>query len=126
MKIIHTDDAPAPVAHYSPAIVHGGVVWCAGQVAIDPKTGEMVRDSVRGETRQVLRNLRAVLEAAGSSMSRALKVTVYLAEITDGAAMNEEFAAAFGDHKPARVTIAVKGLPLGARVEIDCIAALND
>lgn len=125
MHPVATPRAPAAIGPYSQAIVHQGLVWCSGQVALDPTTGTMVQGDVRVETRQVLQNLSGVLEAAGSGLDLALKVTVYLADMNDFAAMNEVYAEWLGGWRPARATVQVSRLPRDARVEIDCVAALR-
>ncbi len=121
---MHSDDAPKAIGPYSQAIVFNGLVYTAGQVALDPTTGVIVEGDVKGQTEQVMRNLAAVLAAAHTSLGRVLKTTVYLADMDDFAAMNEVYGKHFGDHKPARSTVAVKTLPRNALVEIDVVAAL--
>jgi 2-iminobutanoate/2-iminopropanoate deaminase len=100
----------------------GGLVFCSGQLGLDPATGQFAATDTAGQARQVLRNLAAVLAAAGSSLGQVVKVTVFLTDLNDFAALNAEYAAAFGDHKPARSTVEVSRLPKDARVEIECIA----
>jgi 2-iminobutanoate/2-iminopropanoate deaminase len=119
---VATDKAPKAIGPYSQAIVTGDTVYTAGQVALDPKTGELVGTTVADQTEQVLQNLTAVLAAAGSSLGQVVKTTVYLADMADFAAMNEGYARHFGGHRPARSTVQAAGLPKGARVEIDAIA----
>jgi 2-iminobutanoate/2-iminopropanoate deaminase len=119
---VATDKAPKAIGPYSQAIVTGDTVYTAGQVALDPKTGELVGTTVADQTEQVLQNLTAVLAAAGSSLGQVVKTTVYLADMADFAAMNEVYARHFGGHRPARSTVQAAGLPKGARVEIDAIA----
>jgi len=126
MNVVHSAAAPAAIGPYSQAIVHGGLVYCSGQIALDPTTGTLVVADVAGETRQVLANLQAVLAAAGSKPSDVLKTTVYLVDMGDFPAMNEVYGPFFAPHKPARATVAVAGLPRGVRVEIECIAAVSD
>jgi 2-iminobutanoate/2-iminopropanoate deaminase len=104
--------------------VAGGTVYTAGQIALDPATGEVVPGGVAEQTARVLENLRAILAAAGSDLSRVVKTTVFLVDMADFSAMNEVYARAFGDHRPARSTVAVAGLPRGARVEIEAVASL--
>jgi 2-iminobutanoate/2-iminopropanoate deaminase len=106
-------------------VVHGGVVYCSGQIALDAETGAFVDGDVATQTRRVLRNLDAVLHAAGTGRSRVLRTTVYLRDMADFAAMNTVYAEFFGDARPARATVAVAGLPRDARVEIDCVAAIG-
>jgi 2-iminobutanoate/2-iminopropanoate deaminase len=119
---VHSDGAPAAVGPYSQAIVVGDFVFCSGQLGIDPATGQIAADDVQGQAQQALRNLQAVLKAAGSGLSRVVKTTVFLADIECFPAMNEVYATFFGDPPPARSTIAVKDLPLGALVEIEAVA----
>lgn len=122
MQIITTDDAPRAIGPYSQAIVAGGQVFAAGQIPLDPATMEIVGADVAEQTELVLKNLRAVLQAAGSDLDRVVKTTVYLADMADFPAMNAVYARHFGEHKPARATIQAGALPKGARVEIDAIA----
>jgi len=119
---IATDNAPKAIGPYSQATVVNGMVYTAGQIAFDPTTMEVVTGGIREQTERVLANLQAVLKAAGSDLSKVVKTTVFLVDMADFTAMNEVYAAAFGDHKPARSTVAVAGLPRGVRVEIDVIA----
>jgi len=121
-RVVTTARAPAAIGPYSQALVHGGLVFCSGQVAIDPAAKKLVTGGVAVETERALHNLQAVLEAAGSGLAQVLRTTVYLTAMADFAAMNEVYERMFGGHKPARATVAVKELPLGALVEIDCIA----
>jgi 2-iminobutanoate/2-iminopropanoate deaminase len=122
MKLIATDKAPKAIGPYSQAIVSSGLVFCAGQVAIDPATGELVEGDIAVQTRQVLKNLAAVLDAAGSELKHVLKTTVFLANFDDFAAMNTVYEEAFGGHRPARSTVEVSQLPRGAKVEIEGVA----
>ncbi|HTS90188.1 MAG TPA: RidA family protein [Gemmatimonadales bacterium] len=124
MKFTATDRAPKAIGPYSQATLLDGRIYTAGQIALDPATMELVSGGIREQTERVLANLKAVLEAAGSGLPKVLKTTVYLVDMADFPAMNEVYAAAFGDHKPARSTVGVAGLPRGARVEIDLIAAI--
>ncbi|HEU5168956.1 MAG TPA: RidA family protein [Gemmatimonadales bacterium] len=125
MRAVHSDRAPRAVGPYSPAIVADGFVFTAGQVGLEPASGELVAGGVREQTARVLANLRAVLEAAGSGLDRVVKTTVFLVDMGDFAVMNEVYAEAFGTHRPARSTVAVSALPKGARVEIDAVATLS-
>jgi 2-iminobutanoate/2-iminopropanoate deaminase len=118
---VHSDDAPAAVGPYSQAIAVGDFVFSAGQIGID-HTGKITADDVQGQTQQALQNLRAVLQAAGSDLSRVVKTTVFLADMATFPAMNQVYATFFGEVPPARSTIAVKDLPLGALVEIEAVA----
>ncbi len=124
-RIVHTDGAPKAIGPYSQAVVHGGVVYTAGQIALDPATGEMAGggDAAK-ETEQVMKNLHAVLEAAGSGFDHVLRCEVYLADLEDYAAVNEVYGRFFGDAPPARVAIQAARLPKDARVEIACTAAV--
>jgi len=119
---VATDGAPAAVASYSQAIKANGFVFCSGQVALDPATGELLDGTVADETRRCLDNLTAVLVAAGSGWDRVVKVTAYLTDIGDYADFNEVYAEYTGDEAPARAAFAVSALPKGARVEVECIA----
>jgi 2-iminobutanoate/2-iminopropanoate deaminase len=122
MQHVSTPDAPAAIGPYSQAIVAGGMVFTAGQIALVPATMELIDGDVAAQTEQVFANLTAVLTAAGSGLDRVVKATVYLADMADFPAMNEVYARAFGSHRPARSTVAVRTLPKNARVEIDIIA----
>ena len=126
MRTISTDGAPAAIGPYSQAVVHGDLVFCSGQIPIDPATGEFVEGDVAAQTHQVLTNLNAVLRAAGSDLSRALRLTVFLADMNDFVSVNEVYATFFESNPPSRATVEVKRLPKDARVEIDCIAALGE
>ena len=122
MELISTEKAPGAIGPYSQAVKTGNMVFCSGQIPIDVATGEFVSDDVAEQTRQVLKNLTAVLEAAGTSLNKVVKTTVFLADMNDFAAMNEIYAEFFSENKPARATVQAAGLPKNARVEIDCIA----
>jgi 2-iminobutanoate/2-iminopropanoate deaminase len=121
-QVIRTTGAPAPIGPYEQAIHAGGFLFLSGQVAIDPATGKFLSGDVAAQTRRALENLKAVLEAGGSSLQRVVRVSVYLADMADFARMNEVYTEFFGDARPARSTVAVKGLPAGAAVEVDAIA----
>jgi 2-iminobutanoate/2-iminopropanoate deaminase len=123
-EAIRTDAAPKAIGPYEQAVRANGFVFTAGQIPIDPKTGNLVDGGIAAQTRQVLENLRAVLEAAGASMDSVVKATVFLKDMGDFAAMNEVYAEYFGVAKPARSTVAVAELPRGALLEIDLCAAL--
>lgn len=125
MKSIHTEKAPQAIGPYSQAIATGGLVFSAGQVAIDPATGELVAGDTAAQTRQVLKNLAAVLAAAGTGLEQVVKTTVFLKNFDDFAAMNAVYAEAFGAHKPARSTVEVVRLPKNALVEIEAIAIVR-
>ena len=121
-KAVVTSQAPAAIGPYSQAIKTGGMVFCSGQIPIDPATGEFVSNDVVEQTEQVLKNLTAVLEAAGTNLGNVVKTTVFLADMGDFAAMNEVYGRYFNENKPARATVQAARLPKDARVEIDCIA----
>ena len=124
--ISHTDGAPKSIGPYSQATMHGGLVFTAGQIALDPVSMEVVPGGVAEQTERVFLNIIAVLESAGSSLDRVLKTSVFLADMADFAAMNEVYAKHFGTHRPARSTVAAAGLPRGVRVEIDCVAVRSE
>ena len=121
-KVVSTSAAPKAIGPYSQAIVADGVVWASGQIGLDPATGTLVEGGIEVETRRALENLKAVLEAAGSELARVVRATVYLIDMADFEAMNRVYAEYFSGEPPARVTVAVAGLPKGGRVEIDAIA----
>jgi len=121
MKYVQTDKAPAAIGPYSQAVKVNGMVYTSGQIALTP-AGEMLTGDVTVQTKQVLANLTAVLEAAGSGLGKVVKTTIFLDSMDDFATVNAIYAEAFGDHKPARSTVAVKTLPKNALVEIDAIA----
>ncbi len=122
IRTTHTEDAPKAVGPYSQAIVAGDLVFCAGQIPLDPATGQVVEGDIAVQTGRVLDNLAAVLAAAGSDLAHVVKTSVFLADLSDFNAMNEAYALRFGPHRPARSTIEVGKLPRGAKIEIDCIA----
>jgi 2-iminobutanoate/2-iminopropanoate deaminase len=121
---IETTAAPAAIGPYSQAVVHAGLVFTAGQIPLDPATGDMIEGDIRVQTEQVLRNIEAVLRQAGSSLSAVVKTTVFLRDMDDFAAMNEVYAEHFQEHRPARSTVQAARLPRDARVEIEVIAAV--
>ena|SRR6478672_2197173 len=121
-EIVSTDKAPGAIGPYSQAIKAGGMVFCSGQIPIDPATGNFVSDVVAEQTEQVLKNLSEVLQAAGSSLDDVVKTTVFLADMNDFAEMNEVYSRFFSENKPARATVQAARLPRDARVEIECIA----
>jgi len=121
-KRVHTPAAPEAIGPYSQAILSGGLVFCSGQIAIDPETKRLIDGDATAQTRQVMQNLGAVLDAAGASFASVLKTTIYLAQMDDFAAVNAVYGEAFDEVPPARATVAVAALPLGACVEIDVIA----
>lgn len=123
-RIISTPEAPQAIGPYSQAVSFGDLVFCSGQVALDPSSGELVGDGVGDQARRAMENLKAVLAAAGTDLDRILKTTIYLIDMNDFAEVNEVYGGFFSSDPPARATIAVAGLPKGARVEIECLAAL--
>ena len=122
IETVATSGAPRAIGPYSQALRAGGFLFTAGQVGFDPTTGELVDGGIAEQTRQVLQNIRAILEAGGSGLAQVVKTTVFLVDMADFTAMNEVYATAFGSHKPARSTVAVAALPRGVRVEIDVVA----
>ena len=126
-KAITTTDAPAPVGPYNQAVQAGGWLYCSGQIPLDPATGEMVGGGdVEAETRQVLRNLNAVLSAAGTEAAKVVRTTVYLIDLADFQTVNTIYAEMFGNGvSPARACVQVAALPKGSKVEIDCVAWLG-
>jgi 2-iminobutanoate/2-iminopropanoate deaminase len=121
---VSTPDAPEAIGPYSQAIRTGSLLFCSGQIPLDPSTGEVVKEDVEGQTRRCLENLSAVCEAAGASLADAVRCTIYLADIGDFARVNEAYGGFFEDDPPARVAVGVAALPKGADVEIDAIVAL--
>lgn len=124
IQSVLTPNAPKPGGHYSQAIIHNGLIYVAGQLPIDPATGEKQLGSIEEQTEQVLANLRAILEAAGSNLGRVLKTTVYVSDIELWGKVNEIYARTFGEHRPARALVPVKELHYGFKIEIEAIAAL--
>jgi len=124
-RIIATDDAPKAIGPYSQAVIYGDTVYCSGQIPLDPATNQLVEGGVAEQTARVLENLKAVLEAAGSSLDRVLKTTVFLQDMGEFAAMNEVYGRYFHVNPPARATVEAARLPRDVRVEIECIAALD-
>ncbi|MEM7264191.1 MAG: RidA family protein [Planctomycetota bacterium] len=125
-RAVSTPDAPAAIGPYSQAIVSDGWVYTSGQIALDPKSGELVGGGVKAETEQVMKNLAAVLEAAGANFETVLRTTIFLADMDDFATVNEVYGRYLGDPPPARATVAVRTLPKGVSVEIDAIARVSD
>jgi 2-iminobutanoate/2-iminopropanoate deaminase len=124
IDFVATPNAPRAIGPYSQATRAGGLLFTAGQVGFDPSTGELVDGGIAEQTERVLLNLRAILQASGLDMANVIKTTVFLVDMADFALMNEVYAEFFGDHRPARSTVAVASLPRGARVEIEAIAVL--
>lgn len=123
-RVITSSNAPAPVAAYSQAIASGDLLFCSGQIAIDPQTGHMVGGGIEAETERVLENLKAVLAAAGASLADVVKTTVYLTDFAEFQAMNAVYVRAFPAEPPARATVGVAALPRGAKIELEAIARL--
>jgi 2-iminobutanoate/2-iminopropanoate deaminase len=123
IRTVHTPDAPTPAGHYSQAVVYNGLVFVAGQLSIDPRTGERKLGPVGEQTEQALANVAGILKAAGSSLSRVLKMTVYVSDIEMWGAVNEVYARVLGDHRPARAVVPTRDLHHGFLVEIEAVAA---
>jgi 2-iminobutanoate/2-iminopropanoate deaminase len=123
-EIVSTDKAPGAIGPYSQAIKTGGMIFCSGQIPIDPVTGEFVSNDIAEQTEQVLKNLSAVLEAGGANLASVVKTTVFLSDMSDFAAMNEVYGRYFSENKPARATVQAARLPRDAKVEIECIAVV--
>ena len=123
-EVVSTQDAPGAIGPYSQAIKTNGMVFCSGQIPIDPATGEFAAGDVAGQTEQVIKNLDAVLKAAGTGLANVVKTTVFLLDMSDFAAMNEVYSKFFNENKPARATVQAARLPRDARVEIECIATV--
>ena len=124
LERIAAEGAPKAIGPYTQAIASGDLVFCSGQIALDPNSGELIGGTVREQTQRVLENLSAVLQAAGTDLQHVLKTTVFLTDLTDFSEMNAVYSEAFGGHAPARATVQVAGLPRGGRVEIECVATL--
>jgi 2-iminobutanoate/2-iminopropanoate deaminase len=125
LKTVHTDKAPAAIGPYSQAIVTNGLLFTAGQIALDPATGQVVAGGVAEQTERVLTNLTAVLDAAGTSWGNVVKTTIFLKDMRDFPTVNEVYARMVGEARPARSTVAVNGLPRDVLVEIEAIATVN-
>jgi 2-iminobutanoate/2-iminopropanoate deaminase len=125
-RVISTKSAPAAIGPYSQAVVAGGFVFCSGQIAIDPETGDLVGASdVSAQARRVMENLKAVLEAAGSGLERVVRTTIYLQDLGDFGTVNAIYGGYFSAAPPARATVQVAGLPKGALIEIDAVAVVS-
>jgi 2-iminobutanoate/2-iminopropanoate deaminase len=124
-KVFETEEAPRPAGPYSQGLAAGGFLFVSGQTPLDPSTGEMVNGDVGAQTERALKNIAAILEAAGSGLERVVKTNVFLVDMNDFAAMNEAYGRFFKTQPPARTTVGVAALPLGARVEIEAVAALG-
>ena len=125
VRIVHTENAPAAIGPYSQGVVAGNFLFTAGQIAIDPATGQIVQGDVSAQTERVMRNLAAVLENAGASWADVVKTTVYLQDMADFPRVNEVYGRVIGDARPARSTVQVAGLPRGVLVEIDAVAVVR-
>lgn len=123
MRVIQSENAPAAIGPYSQAVVHNGLIFCSGQISLTPDGQGPVGDTAAAQAEQIMRNIAAVLAAAGSSLDKVLKTTIFLVDMADFAAVNEVYAKAFSDQPPARSTVAVTALPKGAIVEIEVTAA---
>ena len=123
---VATSNAPAAGGHYSQAVVYNGLIFVAGQLAIDPETGARLTGSIEEQTEQCLKNIRQILKAAGSDLTRVLKMTVYISDIELWSAVNAVYARVMGDHRPARAVVPVKELHYGFKIEIEAVAAVND
>lgn len=126
MKSVKTDKAPVPGGHYSQAMVHNGLVYVSGQLPVDPETREKQTGSIEDQTRLVLNNLSAILEASGSSLNQVLKVNVYISDISLWGKVNEVYAEIFGDHRPARAIVPTRDLHFGFKIEVDAVAASSE
>jgi len=125
LQTIHSEHAPAAVGPYSQAVRHGDTVYLSGQIGLVPETGRLMDETLAGQASQVMNNLQAVLQAAGCSLDDIIKVNIYLTDMADFPELNTLYAGWLGEHRPARATVAVAALPLGARVEMDVIAACS-
>jgi len=124
MALITASEAPAAIGPYSHAVVQNGLAYCSGALPLDPESMTLV-EGIEAQSEQVLKNMAAVLSAAGSSLDKVVKTTIFLADMADFPVVNGIYAEAFGDHKPARSTVQVAALPLGASIEIECIAEVG-
>lgn len=125
IKYTQTPNAPTPAGHYSQAVVHNGLVYVSGQLAIDPRTGEKLTGSVEEQTRRTLENVGEILRASGSDLSRVLKVTIYISDISLWSAVNAVYTEVMGDARPARAVVPTKELHYGLLIEIEAVAAVN-
>ncbi len=123
-QVIRTEQAPQAIGPYSQAIVANNFVFCSGQIPLDPKSGEMVSDEVAAQTRQVMKNLEAVLKSAGSSLAKIVKTTIFLTDLGDFNTVNEVYGSFFQEAPPARATVQVAALPKQSRVEIEAVAVI--
>lgn len=125
LEAVNSEKAPAPIGPYSQAVLCNNMLFTSGQVALDPETGEMRNSSIEEETKQVIKNLYAVLEAANATFANVVKTTIFLTDMADFAAVNKIYEVGIGSARPARSTVQVAALPKGARVEIECIAVVG-
>lgn len=126
MKAVSTPECPVPAGHYSQGIIHNGLVYVSGMLAVDPATGEKKLGSIEEQTLQALENVDAVLQAAGSSRDKVLKCTCYVSDIELWGRVNAVYAEFFGEHKPARAVVPTRELHFGFKVEIECVAAVKE
>ncbi len=124
LRRVETDQAPAAIGPYSQGIIANGFVYTAGQIPLDPASGQLIEGDVATQTRRVMQSLQAILEAAGVSLGSVVKTTVFLSDMNDFAAMNGVYAEFFGDHRPARSTVQAAGLPRNVKVEIEAVATV--
>ncbi len=125
MQVISTPDAPAAIGPYVQGNVYNGILFASGQIALDPKTGELVGESIQEQTAQVMKNIAAILEAAGTDFDHVIKTTCFLNDMDDFVPFNEEYAKSFPNHRPSRSAVAVEKLPKGALVEVEVIASVE-
>jgi 2-iminobutanoate/2-iminopropanoate deaminase len=125
MKTVSTGSAPAAIGPYSQAIIANGFLFCSGQLGIDPATAKLCADDTAGQTTCILKNISSILAAVERDLSAVVKTTIFLTSLDDFKMVNEIYATAFGNHKPARSTVQVSRLPLGAKIEIECIAEIG-
>ena len=122
IKLVSTENAPKAIGPYTQAVIHNGIAYLSGQIPLDPASGQLIEGDIAAQTERVMENLKAVLAAAGSSLDRVLKTTVYLVEIAEFPIMNEVYGRYFSANPPARSTVQVAKLPRGARIEVDIVA----
>lgn len=125
LKVVHTDNAPQAIGPYSQAIIHNGILFTSGQIPINPKSGNVEVDTIKEQAKQVMENLKAVLEEAGSDFENVIKTTCFLSDMNDFASFNEVYAEYFVSHKPARSCVAVRELPKGVKVEVELMAVVK-
>ncbi len=125
MQVISTPDAPAAIGPYVQGNVYNGILFASGQIALDPKTGELVGESIQEQTAQVMKNIAAILEAAGTDFDHVIKTTCFLNDMDDFVPFNDEYAKSFPEHRPSRSAVAVEKLPKGALVEVEVIASVE-